>query len=339
MAFNFKRPPDTPPQYCIFGKLPRRGDFVRVNATHPAAMHLDQLLAGSLQIAAGDAEAAARYRETPPTSFVLRSKDARWLSIGIVQPSHDEGGRNYPLVAASLAPAESTVPSLAILLLANELFFSGLREQLRSAMDNSVEMVACRQYLEEQLAFGTSSSADIELAQQLLERHLAATPARLLDESLAAAGMGSLEAVLLAFLFHHRLLRKFGDAVPAQTYLLPLPCREGEDVLTAVTWLALYQAATAGSGSECEQFMILRRKEGYFLSLLPGALTEQIATQCWGATLDPKFIVDIWDERAPWRSHQSHAEAAYILGRQMNDPALSIAQLRGVMESLSRSVA
>ncbi|QEL54872.1 type VI secretion system-associated protein TagF [Chromobacterium paludis] len=338
MAFNFKRAQEVPPQFCIFGKLPRRADFVRVNATHPAAMQLDQLLAQSLQRLEAGEEATRRYLAMPPTSFVLKTRDQQWLSLGVIQPSRDEGGRNYPLVAASLVALDPALPPTAILLLANELFFTGLKDQLASAIDNSVEMLACKQFLEEQLRFGASSVADIELAQQLLEKHLAVTPASSLAHSLAAGGRGDLETVLLAFVFHHRLLKKFRDSLPVQAYFLPLPAVEGENVLAAVTWLALYHAATDGNG-ELEQCLILRRPEGHVLALLPAGLNEPIAAQCWGAALDPKHVVDVDDAKAPWRSHQAYAEAAYVLGRQLNDPGLSLAQLRGVLASLSRNIA
>ncbi|MEJ8676871.1 type VI secretion system-associated protein TagF [Chromobacterium amazonense] len=338
MAFNFKRAQEVPPQFCIFGKLPRRADFVRVNATHPAAMQLDQLLAQSLQRMAAGEEAARRYLAMPPTSFVLKSRDQQWLSLGVIQPSRDEGGRLYPLVAASLVAIDAALPPTAILLLANELFFTGLKEQLSNAIDNSVEMLACKQFLEEQLRFGASSTADIELSQQLLEKHLAVTPASALARSLSEAGRCDMETVLLAFVFHHRLLKKFRDSLPVQAYFLPLPAVEGENVLAAVTWLALYHAATDGNG-ELEQCLILRRPEGHVLALLPAGLNEPIAAQCWGAELDPKHVVDVNDAKAPWRSHQSYAEAAYVLGRQLNDPGLTLAQLRGVLASLSRNIA
>ena len=192
--------------------MPRRGDFVRVNATHPAATQLDQLLAQSLLGLESGPEAVERYRATPATSFVLRSRDQMWLSLGVMQPSRDESGRNYPLVAASLLPCDTPLPPLSVLMLANELFFSGLKEQLSSAIDNAVEMLACRQFLEEQSWFGSSSSADIELAQQLLERHMAMTPASRLAALLAQRGLPVMETVLLAFTFHHQLLRKFRAA-------------------------------------------------------------------------------------------------------------------------------
>ena len=50
----------------------------------------------------------------------------------------------------------------------------------------------------------------------------------------------------------------------AQTYLLPLPDSDGEDMLAAATWLSLYQAATTGQGGQAEQCLLMRRPEGRF---------------------------------------------------------------------------
>ena len=58
-------------------------------------------------------EAISRYRGMPGSCFVLRSRDHAWLSLGVIQPSHDESGRNYPLVAATQLPASLELPPLA----------------------------------------------------------------------------------------------------------------------------------------------------------------------------------------------------------------------------------
>lgn len=337
MAFNFKRAQDVPAQFCIFGKLPRRGDFVRINATHPAATQLDTVLAESIRQLDSDARIDG-YRAMPPTSFVIRSRDGAWLSLGVIHPSHDESGRNYPLVAASLLQSDGPQPPIAVLMLSNELFFNGLQEQLGNAIDNAVEMLACRQYLEEQSIFGASSAADLELAEQLLSRHLSLTRPDYLAGLLRQHGDTDIEALLLSFVFHSQLLRKFKDSLSAQTYLLPLPAGDGEDMLAAVTWLSLFSAATAGMRDIPVQCLIIRQPQASYLALVPGALSEHLLAQCWGVPLDARFIIDVDDEQAPWRNHQSYAEAAYILSRRLTDPQFSVAQLCDVMASLSRSL-
>lgn len=339
MSFTFKRTQETAASYCIFGKLPRRADFIRINATHPAAAQLDHLLADSISLLSPDMEAVARYRAMPSSCFVLRSRDQDWLSLGVIQPSHDESGRNYPLVAVTQLPASLALPPLAVLLLTCELFFSGLKDQLASAIDNAVEMVACRQFLEAQSLFGVASSDDVALAEQLLSRHLAITPARQLDTLVAHQPGHTLEATLLAFIFHSQLQHRFRDSLYAQTYLLPLPATDGEDMLAAATWLSLYQVAAGAHGTDDAQCLLINRPDGRFLALQPRSPDAHIVAQCWGEPLDERFVVDISDEQAPWRRHQSYVEASYILGRRLNDPGLSVAQLRDLVASLARSIA
>nr|WP_294867923.1 type VI secretion system-associated protein TagF [uncultured Pseudogulbenkiania sp.] len=339
MSFTFKRTQEAAASYCIFGKLPRRADFIRINATHPAAAQLDHLLADSISLLSPDTEAFARYRAMPPSCFVLRSRDQDWLSLGVIQPSHDESGRNYPLVAVTQLPASLALPPLAVLLLTCELFFSGLKDQLASAIDNAVEMVACRQFLEAQALFGVASNDDVALAEQLLSRHLTITPAHQLEGLLARQPGHTLEATLLAFMFHSQLQHRFRDSLCVQTYLLPLPATDGEDMLAAATWLSLYQAAASAHGADDTQCLLINRPDGRFLALQPRSLDAHIVAQCWGERLDQRFVVDIGDEQAPWRRHQSYAEASYILGRRLNDPGLSVAQLRDLVTSLARSIA
>ncbi|WP_246211105.1 type VI secretion system-associated protein TagF [Vogesella oryzae] len=338
LSFTFKRTQEVATSYCIFGKLPRRADFIRINATHPAAAQLDQLLADSISLLSSDADAVARYRAMSGSCFVIRSRDHAWLSLGVIQPSHDESGRNFPLIAATQLPATLALPPLAVLLLAGELYFSGLREQLINAIDNSVEMLACRQYLEAQSLFGAASSDDVALAEQLLAHHLASTPVQQLDKLLARLPGQSLEATLLAFIFHSQMQRRFHDSLCAQTYLLPLPATDGEDMLAAATWLSLYQAAAGTHSSDDAQCLLINRPEGRFLALQPRAPDAHIVAQCWGEPLNARYTVDMADEQAPWRRHQAYAEASYILGRRLNDPDLNLAQLRDLIASLARSI-
>lgn len=337
MAFNFKRTPVTAGEFCVFGKLPRRGDFIRINATHTAATQLDHVIADSL-VLLDDDSARRRYQQMPASSFLTRTPDGAWLALGVIQPSRDESGRLYPLVAASLLPSDMPRPPVGVMMLSNELFYSGLQEQLSNAIDNAVEMVACRQYLEEQSLFGAGSLADTELAEQLLGRHLSLTPCRHLSDQLAISCQMDLASLLLSFVFHSQLLRKFHGSLPSQTYLLPLPEGEGEDMLAVATWLALFAAATCSLSDMPVQCLIIRQPERNCLALVPGTLTAPMLAQCWGKQLDARYIIDVTDQQAPWCSHQSYAEAVYILSRRLSDPQFSLAQLCDVMASLSRSL-
>ena len=109
--------------------------------------------------------------------------------------------------------------------------------------------------------------------------------------------------------------------------------------VAAATWLTLYQAAASASGADEAQCLLINRPDGRYLALQPRSPDAHIVAQCWGEPLNERFVVDIGDEQAPWRRHQSYAEATYILGRRLNDPGLSVAQLRDLVASHARSIA
>lgn len=339
MSFNFKRQQDIPDQYCVFGKIPRRADFVRINATHTLVVALDNIIAASIRDLKNDTERIARYEAMPASPFVFRSTNRQWLFIGVIQPSRDEGGRYYPLVAGKLIFTDDTQPVLEDCVLANELFFCGLREQLNNSMDNAVEMVACRQFLEEQSRFGSSSSFDVILAQQLLQKNLQMTRVSALEPLLQRSARGSLAMLMLAFMFYRQLLEKFGNSLMPQFFLLPLPAEDGGEVMAAAIWIALYRAATAAFAAGDEQCLWLQRPDGHYLLLIPGVLSSEIVALCLGAEIDDKHVIDTMDPDAPWQKHQNYAEAAYVLGRQLNGDDLTIAALCGVARNLSHSIA
>lgn len=338
MTLNFKRPPRAPVDFCIFGKLPRRSDFVRVNAAHPGAVYLDGLVANSLKHLPTDSQAVAAYRQMPSTSLVMRHHDANSLFLGALQPSYDEAGRNFPLVAGAFLVEGEERPPLAQVILAKELFFSGLREQLLSAVDNSVEMLACRNFLEEQSLFNASYAADLDLARQLLDQHLQHTTAAGLQAVLSQSSAGQLDKVLLAFIFQQQLSQKFASSLPSQIFLLPLPDRDGEDILFAAMWLALYQAATETDPKRTEQFLLLNTPKGRYLALVPGHLLDQHFSNCWGLAIESSYLIDVSEESAPWRSDKAYVEAAYVLGRRLCDQRIPVSELRDVIRNIAQSI-
>jgi hypothetical protein len=86
MAFNFKRIPVTAGEFCVFGKLPRRGDFIRINATHTAAAQLDHVIADSL-VLLDDDSARQRYQQMPASSFLPARLMARGWPWGLSSPA------------------------------------------------------------------------------------------------------------------------------------------------------------------------------------------------------------------------------------------------------------
>ncbi|WP_432719737.1 type VI secretion system-associated protein TagF [Jeongeupia wiesaeckerbachi] len=335
MAITFMRNPVVAPQYAIFGKLPRRADFVRVNATHPVAIEFDQLLATSLRWASEQADWQDRYLAAEASEFFYVSADRRWVFFGVLQPSRDEAGRYYPLVAGAIVPFDQGAQNLSLLVLANELFFAGLRDQLSSAVDNSVEMLACRQFLEAQLALNGRAGADLDLAGQVLERHLRQTAASELAGRLSSTGGASLEATLLAFAFHGDFVRRYDGSAPRQALLLPLPDGPGEETLGLATWLTLYQAATRGHVGLDPHYLTVTLQGRRYLVISPTRFADKQLALLWGLPPAPLAVLDAGDAEAPWSKHQAYAEAAYILGRQLADPALKLDGLRDIVLNLT----
>lgn len=337
MPIHFKRTHDMQLQFSIFGKLPRRADFIRINATHPAALEVDQQLADSLIFVANEEGWQQRYLAMPASEFIFFNRDQKWAFVGVALPSHDEAARNYPLVAGMCVPSEVIQGAEAEFVLANELFFTGLKDQLKSASDNSVEMLACRQFMEDQVAFSQRSSADLDLAAQLLDRHMAKTPVRHLEDALLNQ-QSDLESMILAFAFYLQLSRRYGASMPAQIFLLPLPSGLGEEVLGAAVWLSLCRAATQSQGLNPIYFAFVSKENSRYLALSFSSMNEQQLSMLWGKKLDVRQIVNAGDMQSPWRSHQAYAEASYILGRQLSDPTLSLLKLRDIVFKITEAI-
>ncbi|MDR1424125.1 MAG: type VI secretion system-associated protein TagF [Azoarcus sp.] len=322
MPITFLPVRDGTPRYTVFGKLPRRADFVRVEAGCPVAVEFDELLGKSLALAAG------RIAPDAGTSdFQITSRDGRWCLIGVLTPSRDEAGRIYPLVAGIVLPAQAIVPCAPELAIANELFFSSLAEQLASAVENAVDLVACRQFLETWIAPNPHVGDDIELASRLLTRHLARTSAADWHAALLDAGAGGIDDKLLAIIFSES--RAAGHPV-----FLPLSETPGEDRLDQAAWLALCRAALGNGRSP--DFVLVRRAQRRHLAVSTGRLDGKfLAAALWGESPGAQEIAS----EAPERRHPAHAALAFSLARQLQDPALTLAALETTLGRFALDVA
>jgi type VI secretion system protein ImpM len=339
MPISFMPARDALPQYAVFGKLPRRADFVRINAGHPVVRELDELLANSLAFASQQTDwHEETYLNAAASDIQFISSDARWCFCGVLQPSHDEAGRLYPLVGGIVLPAHAVVPHCAELSIANELFYAGLRDQLASAADNAVEMLACQHFLETQAAQNPHAKDDLSLAEKVLERHMRQTPSLHLQTTLDDAGFADLDAHLLAFAFHSELVRRHGDGIREQTILLPLSGQPGEDVLDQAVWLTFYLVALGKWRNHFPSFVGITRDKQRYLAIAPKRFDERFIAGLWGITPAPESILNVGAEDAPWRQHPARTVAAYILERQLQDPAFNLAALRLAIERIAASV-
>ena len=332
MSISFIPAHDATPQYAVFGKTSRQADFVRINAAHPVVEEFDGLIAKSLLLASRQPD----WREevclkAGVSDFLFTSSDRRWCFFGALQPSHDEAGRLYPLTAGIVLPARTVQPYSAELAIANELFFSGLREQITSAVDNAVEMLACHQFLESWVAPNPHAKDDIELASQLLERHLTRTHASSLQRALAEAGYPALEDVLLTFIWHAVLLRRYGASISRQAVSVPLSGKEGEGTLDQAVWLALFRAATEKHRARSPDFIVCGGRR--VLRIAPDRLGERDLATLWGVS----SLASVPEADAPGR-RQTCAEAVWALSRQLQDPGLTLASLFSTVKRISVNV-
>jgi type VI secretion system protein ImpM len=328
MAISFKRPAEPPFSYAIVGKLPSRPDFIRINAGHPVVGEFDELVAQGVELAGRAQDGLSRYDEAQWVDFFYVSRNGRWAFIGVMQPSRDQAGRRYPLIAGVIVPIESLGWQLATLPLLLELFYVGLREQLASAVENSVDLLACRRFLEEQVAVGGFALTDFDLAHRLLERFQRRQPASALAQLVGEQDPSAFERLLANTGFYLELLRRYRNAATQQLMLFPLPDRKGEEALYQGCWLSIYAAyAEPMLPPSLPSYFIAHIGGRACLALAPQRVSEKFLAVLFGAPLDSWSVLDIDDSNPPWSGHHLYAETVYVLGRLLSDLQSPISSL------------
>lgn len=323
--------------YTLFGKLPNRPDFVRINATHPVALEFDELMQQALERLGGEPATAT------PVDFQYISRDHRHVMLGVLMPSRDQAGRRYPLVAAAILPRESIDSYLAVSPIAYEVFFDGLREQVLNAVDNSVEALSCRQFLESNLRGNDAAGEDLELARSVVDRFMATQSVRRMTDLLAhGARPISLQQAVLNAGFYQAYLRRFDHRATNQLILLPLSDHKGEQALVASTWLTILAALWSGSevGRPWQgSYLLLRRPDlGAQLVATAGRIPDSFATVMLGGPVAPEMLLDLGGEHDAWKSHRLYAEASYALGRILADPDCRLAALASFLGDMGRQL-
>jgi len=86
----------------VLGKSPGSAEYLRVNADDPSFRALDGWLTDANEFAlnAGRERWAAAFAAGTPQAFVYRSQERRFV-VGVLAPSADRAGRQFPLVVAS----------------------------------------------------------------------------------------------------------------------------------------------------------------------------------------------------------------------------------------------
>lgn len=329
--------------YVLYGKLPNRPDFVRVNANHPAALEFDELVQRNLEQLAFEPGWELRYEDLSVVDFQYITRDRRFVMIGALLPSTDQAGRRYPLIAAAILPLDTIAPYLPVSPIAYEVFFDGIREQLANAIENSVEALACRQFLESHLRFNENASADLELAVNVVQRFMATESAARLNDLLPAGEeFGGLQQALLNIAFYQTFLRRFDNPATNQLLVFPLSPQKGERALIASVWLSLLSVLAPGQSGKPEwqgSYILLRRKDGETRLLCSvGRMPERFVGLMLGGTCAPALQLDLTTPHEAWRSHAMYAEVSYALGRLLADPQCRIKLLYDYLGDIGRQL-
>ena len=343
LDLSFGRPePLNAGSHTLFGKLPNRADFVRVNATHPVAIEFDGLIQTSIERSAGEG-LLSRHAVGGTVDFQYLSRDQRQLMIGVLAPSQDQAGRFYPLVAARILPYAEVAEYLPVLPIAFEVFFDGLREQVVNAVENSVEALACRQFLESSSHPYMSGSEELQLASSVVQRFMSQQPAKrmavLLSESSPPA---PLQQALLNIAFYQAYLRRFDNRSTNQVFLLPLSGSKGEQALLASTWQSilssLWVGAEGDSSWRCSYLVLRRPGQAAQLLVSVGRLPDSFGNVMLGDVAERSMLLDLSVENEAWTSHRMYAEVSYALGRFLADPDCRISALCSFLGDMSRQL-
>ncbi|WP_206047058.1 type VI secretion system-associated protein TagF, partial [Noviherbaspirillum denitrificans] len=295
--------------YTLYGKLPNRADFVRVNADHAAAAEFDELIQRTFERLAYQDRWEESYDTAKPVEFQYVSRDLRHIMIGILAPSRDQAGRRYPLVATAILPSDSVAGYTHVAPIAYEVFFDGLREQVMSAVENSVEALSCRQFLESQLRANDTAAADLELAESVVARFMHATPAKTLAGLLAAVeSPPEMMQALLNLAFYRAFLRRFDTPATNQVMQLPLPAGKGERALVACAWLSTLDALWRGrrNGDPWRANFVVRESSPgrYALAAVYGRAQERFTALMLGGAFDASCSLDLSREQPAWTNHR-----------------------------------
>lgn len=340
MPLTLLRAPESTVPYVVFGKLPNRADFVRINATHPAATEFDEFIQNTLEQFRTQVDWEERYDFAPVIDFCYPTRDQRWAFVGALLSSCDQTRRRYPLVAALVLPASSLGSERRLLPIAGEVFFEGLREQLSTAIDNSVEAMACRQFLEGHAALWSTGTDDLPLAGEIVKQFMDTHHPSILEGQLAAEHPGStLLQALLNIAFYRDFLRRFNNPAAIQVLDLPLRGARGEAALHASAWLTLLAALSGAQEPWNGGFLLRQGRDSARLFATFGRMPEKALLLAMGGTTREDTRLNLADEQKTWQAHKLYAETAYALDRVLSDPDLNLSQMFAFLKDASQKIA
>jgi len=339
MVLPILRAQENPSSPFLFGKLPFRPDFLRINATHPIAYEFDELLQHAISQFRTQEGWEARYDNAPAVDVCYTSRDQKWVFLGVIQPSRDLSGRRYPLVGGVAIPPQDLPAGLELVPIVCELYFKGLREYLTSVLDGTVEIQTSRQFLESEVAAWKSNGEDFPLAEQIVTQFMETQHPLVLEETLLKddPDAGMLQS-LLNIVFYRFFLRRFYSPSAIQIIELPLKPNPGEANLHACTWLSIL-SAISGKGRGCPGGFFITHAEACSRLLTAfGRLPEKTLLAALGGELPKDDRLDLWDEQKTWQANKHYAETAYAMERLLHDSTLRLTSLCIFLKELGQKM-
>jgi len=224
--------------------------------------------------------------------------------------------------------------------IACEVFYEGLREQLCTAVDNSVEAMACRQFLESQAALWSTGIDDLPLAGEIVKQFMDTHHPSVLEHRLDAEHPGStLLQALLNIAFYRDFLRRFNSPSAIQVLDLPLQGARGEAALHASAWLSLLSALSGSMEPWSGGFLLKQGRDSARLLATFGRMPEAALLLALGGEVRDGTRLNLDAEQKTWQSHKLYAETAYALDRVLTDSALTLSQLRVFLKDASQKIA
>ena len=335
MALTLLRATESSIPPVVFGKLPNRPDFVRINATHPVATEFDELIQSVLEQYRTQEGWEERYDFAPVIDFCYPSRDQKWVFTGALLSSHDQSKRRYPFVAGAAFPAQVLGNERRLMPIACEVFFEGLREQLSNAIDNSVEAMACRQFLESQTAIWSSGATDLPLAAEIVGHFMDSHHPSVLE----TPTHGPLAQALLNIAFYRDFLRRFYSPSALQVIELPLLGGRGEAALHASAWLSILSAISGTTEPWTGGFLLKQGRDSARLYASYGRMPEMALMIAMGGETREDARLNISSEQKTWQAHKLYAETAYAMERLLSDPALTLSSLLVFLGNAGQKIA
>jgi type VI secretion system protein ImpM len=144
-----------------FGKIPTQGDFLRIGAPPPG---FDQWLAEGLE---GIRRGQGALPQTP-LSFLYRSAGARQALLGVMHPSVDSVGRQFPLCLYGVVDAAAIAEAFPLAPVACARFLGAAGKLVQAAAGLSAADLSAKVS-----ALPTPTSTDVAVADDLRRNALA----------------------------------------------------------------------------------------------------------------------------------------------------------------------